>query len=62
MVLWCVRYKITFRDLAEMLLERGVVFTHEAVRQWEAKLASVKDSLHVCLQEFCIGRAVLSDL
>jgi putative transposase len=27
------------RDLAEMFLERGFVFTHETVREWEAKLA-----------------------
>jgi transposase-like protein len=27
------------RDLAEMFLERGVVFTHEAVRDWEARFA-----------------------
>jgi transposase-like protein len=24
-----------------MFLERGVVFTHEAVREWEAKLAPI---------------------
>ena len=40
-VLWRVRYKLSLRDLAEMVLERGVVFTHEAVRDWEAKLAPV---------------------
>jgi transposase-like protein len=40
-VLWRVRYKLSLRDLVEMFLERGVVFTHEAVREWEAKLASV---------------------
>jgi putative transposase len=38
-VLWRVRYKLSFRDLAGMFLDRGVVFTHEAVRGWEAKLA-----------------------
>jgi putative transposase len=27
------------RDLAEMFLQRGIVFTHEAVRGWEMKLA-----------------------
>ncbi|GHP00335.1 hypothetical protein KSF_103820 [Reticulibacter mediterranei] len=27
------------RDLAEMFLERGFVFTHEAVRGWEARFA-----------------------
>jgi putative transposase len=40
-VLWRVRYKLSLRDLAEMFLERGVVFSHEAVREWEAKLAPV---------------------
>jgi transposase-like protein len=38
-VLWRVRYKLSLRDLAEMFLERGLVFTHEAVRAWEAQLA-----------------------
>ncbi len=38
-VLWRLRYKLSLRDLAEMFLERGFVFTHEAVREWEAKLA-----------------------
>ena len=31
-VLWRLRYKLSLRDLAEMLLERGFIFTHEAVR------------------------------
>src|SRR5262245_34869401 len=38
-VLWRVRYKLSLRDLAEMFLERGMVFTHEAVREWEIQLA-----------------------
>lgn len=38
-VLWRLRYKLSLRDLAEMFLERGFVFTHEAVRDWEAKFA-----------------------
>jgi putative transposase len=40
-VLGRVRYNLSLRDLAEMGLERGVIFTHEAVREWEAKLAPV---------------------
>src|SRR5215471_18398686 len=40
-VLWRVRYRLSLRDLAEMFLERGMVFTHEAVREWEVKLAPV---------------------
>jgi putative transposase len=38
-VLWRVRYKLSLWDLPEMFLERSVVFTHEAVREWEALLA-----------------------
>jgi putative transposase len=37
-VLWRLRYKLSLRDLAEMFLIRGIVFSHEAVRAWEAKL------------------------
>ncbi len=38
-VLWRLRYKLSLRDLAEMFLPRGVVFTHEAVRDWESRFA-----------------------
>ncbi len=38
-VLWRLRYKLSLRDLAEMFLPRGVVFTHETVRDWEARFA-----------------------
>src|SRR6476646_5646930 len=38
-VLWRLRYKLSLRDLAEMFLARGVVFSHEAVRDWEARFA-----------------------
>jgi putative transposase len=40
-VLWRLRYQLSLRDLAEMFLARGIVFSHEAVRTWEAKLAPV---------------------
>ena len=38
-VLWRLRYKLSLRDLSEMFLERGIVFTHETVRDWEARFA-----------------------
>jgi putative transposase len=38
-VLWRLRYRLTLRDLVEMFLVRGITFSHEAVREWEAKLA-----------------------
>jgi putative transposase len=37
-VLWRLRYKLSLRDLAEMFLIRWLVFSYEAVRDWEAKL------------------------
>jgi transposase-like protein len=40
-VLWRLRYKLSLRDLAEMFLERGFIFSHETVRQWEALVAPV---------------------
>ncbi|WP_220199485.1 hypothetical protein [Ktedonospora formicarum] len=38
-VLWRLRYKLSLRDLAEMFLERGWEFTHEAVREWKTRFA-----------------------
>ena len=38
-VLWRLRYKLSLRDLAEMFLERGFEFTHEAARDWETRFA-----------------------
>src|SRR5580698_5543880 len=40
-VLWRLRYKLSLRDLTEMFLVRGIVFSHEAVRDWEARLTPV---------------------
>ena len=37
-VLWRLRYKLALRDLPEMFAVRGIVFSHEAIREWEAKL------------------------
>src|SRR5690348_1264941 len=36
---WRLRHRLTLRDPAEMSLRRGIVFSREAVRGWEAKLA-----------------------
>jgi putative transposase len=38
-VLWRIRYKLSLCDLVEMLLVRGYAFTHETVRDWEARFA-----------------------
>jgi putative transposase len=38
-VMWRLRYKLSLRDLSEMFLVRGFEFTHETVRDWEARFA-----------------------
>lgn len=38
-ILWRLRYKLSLHDVAEMFLERGWTFTHEAVRDWETRCA-----------------------
>jgi putative transposase len=40
-VLWRLRYKLSLRDLPEMFAVREIVFSYEAVRDWEAKLTPV---------------------
>ncbi len=40
-VLWRLRYRLTLQDLSEMFLVRGIVFSHETVREWEAKLTPI---------------------
>jgi putative transposase len=37
-ILWRFRYKLILRDLAEMFLQWGFIFTHETVRTWESQL------------------------
>ncbi|MCI0835250.1 MAG: IS6 family transposase [Chloroflexi bacterium] len=34
-VLWRLRYKLSFRDVAELLLQRGFEISHETIRAWE---------------------------
>jgi putative transposase len=38
-VLWRLRYKLSVRNVAEMVLTRGFTFTHETVRAWEERCA-----------------------
>lgn len=38
-IVWRLRYKLSLRDLSEMFLARGFEFTHETVRDWEARYA-----------------------
>ena len=39
-VLWRLRYKLGFRGVAELLLQRGYAVTHETIRDWELRYFS----------------------
>ena len=41
---WCscrLRYRLTLRDLSEIMLLRGFTVSHECIRRWEAKLLPI---------------------
>ena len=41
-VVFCrLRYRLTLRDLSEMMALRGIEVSHEAVREWETKLLPI---------------------
>ena len=39
-VFFCVRYAVSYRDLEEILAERGVVVNHATLNRWVVKFAS----------------------
>ena len=43
-VLWRLRYKLGFRDVAELLLQRGFEVSHETIRAWEVRFAPLLDN------------------
>ena len=38
-VRWLLRYKLSFRDVAELLLQRGFEVSYETIRAWEFRFA-----------------------
>ena len=52
-VLWRLRYKLSLPDLSEMFAVRGMAFSYEAVREWEAKLTP---TLAEELRRVCHGK------
>src|SRR5271163_3686332 len=60
-VLWRLRYKLSLRDLAEMFLIRGIVFSYEAVRDWEVKLTPALAEDHRRSRKGKVGRSWYAD-
>ncbi len=44
-VLWRLRYKLGFRDVAELLGQRGYEVSHETIRVWEFRFAPMVSEL-----------------
>jgi putative transposase len=40
-VTWRLRYKLSLRNLSELLMNEGITISYETVREWEAKFAPV---------------------
>ena len=51
--LYRLRYKLSLRDVAEIFLERGFEFTHEAVRDWEERFAHLFTAVNDRSGPFC---------
>ena len=44
---WRLRYKLGFRDVAELLLQRGFEVSYETIRVWEFRFTRIcQDSAH----------------
>ncbi|MGF6506206.1 transposase-like protein [Paraburkholderia sp. 32] len=39
-VRWFFRFQLSLRDIEELLFERGVVVSHEAIRRWTDKFGA----------------------
>ena len=38
-VLWCCRYEVTYRNLGQVMSERGVLIDHSTIYRWVPKYA-----------------------
>ena len=54
-VLWRLRYTLSFRDVAALLLQRGYAVTHETIRIWEFRLAPLLADRLLAKRRGCAG-------
>jgi transposase-like protein len=58
-VLWRLRYKLGFRDVAELLLQRGFEVSYETIRVWEFRFAPLVSENLRSKRHGVAGRKVL---
>ncbi len=56
-VLWRLRYKLGFRDVAKLLLQRGYEVTHETICDWEFRFAPLLAERLRTKRRGCAGRS-----
>ncbi len=61
-LLYRLRYKLSLRDVAEMFLERGFEFTHEAVRDWDTPKGTGERFAHLFTDKLKAKRKSKADL
>jgi transposase-like protein len=44
-VRWYITYRLSYRDLVEMMAERGVKIAHSTILRWAAALGKISPSL-----------------
>ena len=53
-VRWYLRFKLSFRDLVEMMAERGIELAHTTIMRWiqryvpELALVQIAEAGHIC--------------
>ncbi len=60
-VLWRLRYKLGFRDVAELLLQRGFEVSYETIRIWEFRFAPLVGENLRSKRRGQVGRSWYSD-
>ena len=51
-VRWYLRYKLSLRDLVEMMAERGLSLAHTTIMRWVRRL---RTGVRQALESFCPG-------
>jgi hypothetical protein len=54
-VRWHLRYKLSFRDLAEMMAERGLSLAHTTIIRWVKRFTPERDCTTRCEQRMIPG-------
>jgi hypothetical protein len=55
-VRWYLRYKLSFRDLVEMMAERGLTLAHTTIMRWVRSMPQSSSSAGTASEDPVVGR------